>query len=50
MNQFKRNALLKIIEEKRKEKEAIKALDLDPLIKRVNEKRKPEITPDQLPF
>jgi hypothetical protein len=50
MNQFKRNALRKIMEEKRKEKEAIKALDLDPLIKRVNEKRKPEIDVESLPF
>ena len=50
MNVYKRNKLREIMIKKRQEKEAIANLDLDPLIKRINEKRKPTIQPNELPF
>ncbi len=50
MNIYQKNQLQKILAKKRKEKEAIKKLDLDPMLKVINEKRKPSIKQSELPF
>jgi len=47
---FKQNKLRQIMAKKRKEREDIKKLNIDPLIDSIHKKRKPTISPNQLPF